>query len=182
MFKRIVVMLVLVLGIFGTCWADSETNEVTDAYSDIYLMFNSNMSYNEFRPIYRTANLKYEKYKQKHNGDNKYSDVLLRLNYLDTLYYDIDRTWKHDIFSSSTDIRLISEDFTIYPKLNNLKKNFWGNYNTKDVMQIYMGYQQERIDSVKKASDNIGKQPVVNTNDDNIDINAPLPIINDVHI
>ena len=75
-------------------------------------------------------------------------NIIGEANNVQALYDLISNVWSHKITSNMTDISLSSEIRNKYPRLKELHGDIWGDFDTDSVLQILIGYQNEKIENL----------------------------------
>ena len=159
MIKRVGLLVIMLMIILGTnCWANSKVYDASEVFSnhhDIYLLIKMNTNYQKFSDANDKAYMSGGRLTLKYKDDKDMHPVLKSLGQLSIVYQAINAVWQQSNNSTRTDMPKDNVIWEAFPRLHSLKRNFWGNYDTKEVIMTIISYIPEREDTVIKELDKL---------------------------
>lgn len=171
MFKRSILLTVLLMFIFGTslCWAEDnsakantndiykQATEVANLYNDcIYLYQSSGLSYQQFDEMYTKATIAKNRFMSK-NKTNISPDIIQAFEITDSAFADTRNMWhdyiEYKYLSKTAEIEALREK---YPKLKSVKREgIFGDYDAGEMAKILATYC---VEYNNKLNDLISKE------------------------
>lgn len=159
MLKRIGSLALLLMLIFETnCWANQKVNDANEVFAnhhDIYLLLNLDTNYQKFSDANDKAYMSGGRLVLKYRDDKDMQPTLKALGQLSIVYQAINHVWQYRITSRSMNMPRNDVIWEAFPRLNLLKRNSRGHYDSRAVMKTLISYVPEREEIVLQEIDNL---------------------------
>ena len=149
-YKLFIVFLGLMLLLIETCFANlndgiRDAKDLSNDYKDIAGMLENGTNYLAYSDLYQKATIQNHRLERNYNNEVLMQNVIMEADEVQFLYFAIDEIWQHQITSNETDVTLPASFRDRYPRLKDLHGNFWGKFDSTQVLQTLVSYQDEKI-------------------------------------